>query len=741
MDSAATVARPKGLPQPLTKFVGRETELRSLRNLLRESRLVTITGTGGAGKTRLATELVRTRVEHWPDGAWWIDLAGVDDVVGTVVATAELPGRGKPIDVVTSWLATRQALLVLDNCEHLVAASAAFCQAALERSPRLTILATSREALGVPGEARWPLTPLIESDAVRLFEARAVLVRPGFNAAANSDTVARICDRLDRLPLAIEMASARLDMMSERELLANLNDRFRVLESRTRTVPERQQTMTAAIDWSFRLLSATEATLFRRLAVFQAGFKMEAAQSVCGADMTDGVMRALTALVQKSMVVAERLGDGTTRFFLLESHHDFAAERLRESGEMDTMRQSHLAYFRTQKWTPAESANFWYALSWGRDHDDDAGIGLALEIGDADFSDQARAKKLILELLESSQAGDELRARGLIMAARLAWRQADPGANRDLADAAVAAARRSGNAELIARALNGAGIAYESAGELDLASRTYEEALSLLRDSGDRRLVADLTNARGLLAIEQGDPSRALELLGSSLAFARAQNDTPLEAIYLETLANAQLDIGDVDAAAESWTASLSVFRDVKDWFGIIWAMGGLSLVAAARHEDERALRLAAAANRMSREYSLGAWRFREAQLEASCADARRRLNNKTRGDAAWRDGMAMTTDAALDYAFSRAAPAAQAQADAGPLSRREREVVVMVAAGMTNKEIAQKLFIAERTAEGHVERIRNKLGVRSRTEVATWAVARGLVDQSLDKQPPASKV
>ena len=414
--------------------------------------MVTLVGAGGSGKSRLAAELARRSLDHWPDGVWWIDLAGTDDVVGTVVATAELPGRGRPIDVVTSWLAMRHALLVLDNCEHLIAASAAFCQAALERCPLLSIMATSREPLGIAGEARWPLTALGDTDALHLFEARARLVRPGFSAKPHADMIARICERLDRLPLAIEMASARLDMMSEGELLENLNDRFRVLASGSRTVPERQQTMTAAIDWSYRLLTEDEARLFRRLAVFQAGFTMEAARAICAATLP-----ILSGLVQKSMVVADSTTERGTRYNLLESHHDFANERLRESGELEATQKKHYDYFSSRTWEPMERANFWHAIGWARDNAQDGGLGLALEIGDADFSDQSRAQALILELLEHSRPSDTLRVKALTMAARLAWRQAGAAASRTLAEAAVSLARKVAEPELLAEPSTGLG--------------------------------------------------------------------------------------------------------------------------------------------------------------------------------------------------------------------------------------------------------------------------------------------
>jgi predicted ATPase/DNA-binding CsgD family transcriptional regulator len=732
----SVAAPPRNVPHFLTTFVNREAELRALKPILGGSRLVTLIGTGGAGKSRLAAELANATDEAWPDGVWWVELSVQSGVGGAVVTSLELPGRGSPPQVVASWLASRHGLLILDNAEHLVAECAKFCQFLLEQCPGLTILATSREALGVPGEVRWTVGPLDSAHALDLFESRARLVLPDFKAV-NREPIVAICNRLDRLPLAIEMAAARLDLMSERELLANLNDRFRVLGSGARTAPERQQTMAATIDWSYRLLTADEAQLFRRLAVFQGGFTFEAARAVCADGLGADVMAVLRGLVQKSMVVADRLGD-STRYRLLESQHDFAQAKLAESGEMEEIERSHYAYFSSRQWEPADSSNFWHAAGWARSHAADGGLTLALEIGDADFSDQGRAKNLILELLERAQITDALRAKALTMAARLTWRQADNVGARKLAESAVAQSRTLGDREVLARALSGAGLIYETSGELGLAGQAYDEALALLEESTDRVLVADLRNLRGLLAIAQRDPVGALVILTECVASARSLEDPPRLARYLESVANAQLDVSDIDGAASSWMEALSIFRAVDDWFGIIWSLVGLSLVAAVRREDDRALRLAAAADRLRHEYSLSLWPFRAGQLDAACQRARHRLG-KSKGDAAWSDGATLSTVEAIGYALGAQTAASLQTVDAGPLSRREAEVAAMVAVGMTNKEIAQRLFIAERTAEGHVERIRNKLGVRSRTEVATWAVAHGL--GVLDNRPPTSKV
>ncbi len=755
-------AAPTNLPHHLTSFVGREAELRSLKGLLRTARMVTLSGTGGAGKSRLAAEIARANLNLWPDGAWWVELATAEDVPGAVVATLELPGQGSAQDVVSSWLAARRALLILDNCEQLVAECAAFCHAALERCPQLTIITTSREPLGVPGEVRWPVTSLRDPDALHLFEARARLVSPDFKVGPpNLAPVTQICERLDRLPLAIEMAAARLDVMTESELLSNLNDRFRLLTSGTRTAPERQQTMAATIDWSHRLLTDDQARLFRRLSVFQSGFTPDGVQAVCTDGGDANLMGLMSSLVQKSMVVADRLDDGSTRYRLLESHRDYALDRLRDAGELEPINKRHYEYFlaclatRTiswtapkaegpapgiagQRWKARESANLWAALIWAREHTDDAGLSLALEVADFEFTDHTRARTLLLDLLARSPAAVALQARAFNVAARLVSRQGDYDTGRSLADTSVTLARELGDPELVAFIVNGAGMVYHARRDLETAARMYDEALSLLKDSSNRRLAVEVKNSLGVLAVERGDHAVALEILTECVAHSRSEGDQPTMARHLESLANAQLGLGDVEAAAASWTESLSIYRDLNDPFGTIWCLGGLALVAAARGDHERALRLAAVADRMSREWSLSTGSFRQSQLDEATRNARAKLGPR-KSSGVWSDGETMNTALALEYALGDSK--SDAVVDAGPLSRREQEVAAMVAAGMTNRQIADRLFIAERTAEGHVERIRNKLGFRSRTEVATWAVKRGLGPRELDKPPSTSTV
>jgi predicted ATPase/DNA-binding CsgD family transcriptional regulator len=736
------------LPHYLTSFVGRKSELPALKTLLARGRLVTLIGPGGAGKSRLAAEVGRATLDLWPDGAWWVDLAPVSDprqVAGAVASALQLTGRGPAEDVVIAWLAAKRALLVLDNCEHLVAACAEFCQAALERCPELTILATSREALGVPGEAQWPVSSLQASDAVPLFEARGALVRPDFKVSArNLDAVTQICERVDRLPLAIELAASRVGMLTEDEILSQLSDRFHVLTGGTRTAPERQQTMRATIDWSYRLLHDQEALLFRRLSVFRGGFTLESVQAVCGTDLGKNVLDLLSGLVQKSMVVADRKDVTGTRYRLLEAQLAYAEEELSEEGELDLMLRHHYEYFRDlldaksftefgERPPPSlaesqrialELANLWAAVEWARSNAEDLGLSLAITLSQTSFVDIAQARILITDVLNRFPEKGVQRAHALRVATWLAYFQGDDEAVGHHGQDALALAREFGDVEALAHALVAANLAPLIKGDLDAAAELMQEADSVLRGSSYRVLANTIRNNLGWIAVQRGDYSAGRDQLLECVASAASDGDSWLAATFLESLAWAQWGLNDEQSAKASFKAALAQSRAVTNKPAILDGLQGLLCVAAMTGDDPRTLRLAAAANRLSGEWSFRSERWVEKQAEESQGLSRSRLGAR-RSDEAWNQGWAMTMEQAIDYALHDTEPTNAVAAD--PLTRREREVAGLLAAGMTNRQIAERLFIAERSAEGHVERIRNKLGVRSRTEVATWAVEYGL--------------
>ncbi len=341
------------LPVQLTSFVGRQAEIDSLRARLAGSRLVTLTGAGGVGKTRLAVQVAAALADQFSGGVWYVDLAPITaaEVVPVTVARAlglpDQPGRST-MDTLQRFTRDRQLLIVLDNCEHLLDACATVLAALLVSAPRMTVLATSREPVNITGEVTWQVPSLsLADDAVELFAERARLARPDFAITAdNGAAVTEICRRLDGMPLAIELAAARVRALSLTEIVDSLHDRFRLLTGGSRTAVRRQQTLRASVDWSHALLTETERILFRRLSVFNGGFDLHAAQSVCGEVDIERyqVLDQLTLLVDKSLVVADE-GSGRTRYRLLETVRQYALEKLGESGEADIVRSRHCEHY------------------------------------------------------------------------------------------------------------------------------------------------------------------------------------------------------------------------------------------------------------------------------------------------------------------------------------------------------------------------------------------------------------
>ncbi|WP_407704189.1 ATP-binding protein, partial [Streptomyces phyllanthi] len=358
--------RPGNLRARLTSFVGRDADIATIRGDLAAARLVTLLGPGGAGKTRLSQEAGESMAEAVPDGVWLAELAPVDapenvpEAVLTAVGARETVLRGAgaeemravterhddPVSRLVEHCGRRRMLLILDNCEHVVDAAARLAERLLERCPGLTVLATSREPLGVPGELLRPVEPLPEPYALRLLADRGAAARPGFDLADDPEAVAEICRRLDGLPLAIELAAARLRMLTPRQIAERLDDRFRLLTSGSRTVLPRQQTLRAVVDWSWDLLDEDERDVLRRLSVFAGGCDLAAAEAVCG----PAALEALGSLVDKSLVVAAPSpgegADGGMRYRLLETVAEYARERLDEAGARPAAERAHLTYYR-----------------------------------------------------------------------------------------------------------------------------------------------------------------------------------------------------------------------------------------------------------------------------------------------------------------------------------------------------------------------------------------------------------
>ena len=584
------------LPVRLTPLVGRESELDDIVQALHQNRLVTLTGPGGTGKTRLALAAARTAGEAFPGGACWVALAQIDDqaIVGQAVATQlgvpDTPGQD-PVEAIAKQVADHAALVVLDNCEHLTEAAASLAEYLLAACPALVVLATSREALGVEGEVSWQVPPLslppdqpapnvaalAASDAVQLFEQRARLVRPSFRITdENAAAVLTICQRLDGLPLAIELAAARMRILSAAQLAERLDDIFAVLVGGARSAPPRHQALRATLDWSYDLLDTDERAVFRRLATFFGGFTLQAAEriAVCGDIRPGAMLELLTRLADKSLLRVEYTR-GESRYFLLATIRDYARERLTEAGEYDQAQRAHLEYFTEL----ADGAT-------ARIEQVEAGAGrLELELDrlDAELPNLRRAFEF------AQESGDPVAP--LRLAApldRYAYLRGRYHEVRQWMDAAVTSGPDAPPA-LRAKALLGGGRLALLQCDYAPAVRRLEAALRLYRELGDPRGIAGSLQVLGSVAREQGRYARAVELHAESLAIAEATGDRWAVASAHSYLAFASWLQRDFGRATEEGSTALTDFRELGDVEGAAWSLISLGTVARYQGDAERA--------------------------------------------------------------------------------------------------------------------------------------------------------
>jgi predicted ATPase/class 3 adenylate cyclase/DNA-binding CsgD family transcriptional regulator len=529
----------QGLPLQLTSFVGRRAQIDDLVRIISENRLVTLTGAGGAGKTRLAVEVAGQLGDEFPDGTKYVELAPITEPELVSVTTARLlglpdqPGRSAT-EAVLRFIADRQMLLVLDNCEHLLDATAALVVEVLGSCPAVTVLATSREPIGMTGEAIWRVSSLsIADEAVELFTERARLVSPDFTVTEdNAATVAEICQRLDGMPLAIELAAARVRALSLTDILTGLQDRFRILTGGVRTSVRRQQTLRASVDWSHALLTDIERVLFRRLAVFLGGFDIDAAQAVVADEhlQRHQVFDEVALLADKSLVVPENTS-GPTRYRLLETVRQYALEKLGESGEADAVRARHRDHYtnlatlldqpssagRRQHVEQAEADidNLRAAFTWSRDNaDNERALQLASALQPF-WLTRGRVPEGLswfgAVLTDPSSCPADVTPTTYAQAvADLTLITAMIGAPGDLEvpERALAIAREGDDTGLLLRALIACG--YTAAFTADVARPYLDEAAGLARESGDKWRLSQILWSRAYTAIHDGDPRAAI---------------------------------------------------------------------------------------------------------------------------------------------------------------------------------------------------------------------------------------
>lgn len=837
------------LPLALSSFIGREREIEQVKHLLSESRLVTLTGAGGCGKTRLAIQVATDLVESYIGGVWLIELAPLADPVLVTQATAAALGvreqPGQPmLNSLADYLRSKEVLLLLDNCEHLIGACAQLADALLRACPNLRVLATSREALGLAGETtctvpslslpdvrqRSPtFADLTRYEAVRLFVDRALAVQSSFKLTAlNAAAVAQVCQQLDGIPLAIELAAARVKVLKTAEIASRLDDRLNLLTTGSRSALPRHQTLRAAIDWSYDLLTELERVLLRRLAVFAGGWTLEAAESVCSLPEADSIEEAalppafrlprseildlLSRLVDKSLVIVDKQG-GETRYHMLETIRQYAREKLLELDEVELVQNRHLAFFRhlAEKADPdahtrheeestrlneleREYDNLLAALDWSLTPKGNSAWGLGLAIALANFWGirgyfHEGLEYLLAALEQNLSEPTKLRARALESAGWLSYMQGDYPSARAVLDESLAVYRELGPAtrrrlastlvlrgylesevgeyvtasglilqsldimrELkdeqgIAGALRDLGGCAVRAGDYAQAFRYLEEALLLFKRNRNAHSTAIVLSGLAEIALRQANYERAITLEQESLTLRRELGDKWGIAVSLSNLAWVSLKQGDLVQTGTLLQESLRLRRGIGDPGGTAWCLEKLAELALIYGERESSARRSEGFRRAARLFGAAA-ALRSpigSVIDSVDLSEHERQLGIVRGqlgvttfEMAWAEGQAMTLGQAIEYALEPSAPREDMphpstphqveKHEFGGLTARERQVARLIAQGGSNREIAEELVIGERTVESHVANILSKLGFTARTQIAAWAVNKGLV-------------
>jgi non-specific serine/threonine protein kinase len=802
------------LPAPLTTFVGRERELSELAALVAARRLLTLTGPGGSGKTRLSVEVARRVVDGFPDGVVFVSLAPLADprLVASAIATAldisELSNQPAEVSLKRS-IGERRMLLVLDNFEHLLT-GASLVVDLLTACPGLTVLATSREVLRLSGEHVYAVPPLsvpdlaaIESadddadaivaasEAVRLFVDRARGAQAGFRLDAESArAVAALCVRLDGLPLAVELAAARVRLLSPRAMAARMEGRLALLTGGPRDLPARQRTLRDTIAWSYDLLTPEEQRLFRTLAIFAGGCTLEAIERVASSEVRvasepvshsllathDSLLNVVESLVDKSLVRQIDGPDGEPRLWMLETLREFAVEQLQAHGELSALRDRHLAYYLAfaEETKPKllgpeqavcfdrlerENDNFRAALERSYTEGSEAGsadveivpgitrveagIRLAVALG---FYWVLRGRgrenlPRVMALLALAPPGTTTRAQAVTVAAHVSghmlgqYQIAVP-----LADEGVQMWRVLDDAYGLAVALLRRGqLAFET-GDYALANALLSEARDRFRDLGqDAGPEVPTACWMAEVAQAQGDPDRAIQLYDQVLPEARARGDSHVIAHCLREVARLRRKQGDPVLALSLLQESAVLYVPIKDVRCACILLEDLAGVLCDRDRPAEAVRLFAASEALREIIGRPLTRSQIVTHDRDVEAAKQRLGPEE-FEAAWSAGRVMSWEQAVAYAArledgSPSASGAQpraisTRADGFPeLTPRELDVVRLLARGLSNPRIAAELVISKRTVGSHVYRLMGKLGCATRAQVAALAVARGLAD------------
>jgi non-specific serine/threonine protein kinase len=699
---ARNVAPKHNLPAAATTFVGRSGDIEGLLHVLesdpsdvRSARLVTLVGAGGMGKTRLAVEVARLVVDRYADGIRFVELAAVRDpsLVPQTVAAA-LPVHEQSdrtlLDTLVASLRDMELLLILDNCEHLIQASAEQAALVLRACPAVRILATSREPLRIEGERIWRVGPLslppppvdhvqnaiaLRFEAVQLFVERAQSVVPEFALTTrNAPAVRDACFRLDGIPLALELAAARVRQLDVEQIAALLQDRFRLLVAGNRAAPQRHQTLRATVDWSYELLSEAERHLFERLAIFSGGWTLHAAEAVCGGDVLaqTNLLDLHGQLVDKSLVYTERADSQTPlRYGMLETLRQYAQERLVSGSNADSVALRHVQYYLEMAeqaelelrgadqvgWLErleVDHENLRAAWRWSMQHRPDLAMRLAAALWrfwelHGHLTEGRDCLGETLSLVDSSNSHSDLQARLHNGAGNLASDQGDFVHARAHHEEALAIRRRVGDWRGVAGSLNNLGDVASGQGDHESARSLFEEALAIHRERGDRWGIGLLLLNLGVNARDRSDYALARTLLQDSMTIMRGLGDRWGVALVLNVLGSLAHRNGDLSLASSHYQESLTILRDLGERRRIAFSLDSVASLAASLGQVQKAMRLAAAADALRE--SIGAAPDQQAELQSPLESAEAALSEEAR-ESLWREGRAMTVDQAVELAL-----------------------------------------------------------------------------------------
>jgi predicted ATPase/DNA-binding CsgD family transcriptional regulator len=767
--------RRDNLPAELSDFVGRRRETSEIRRLLEGNRLVTLIGTGGVGKTRLAVQVARQVRRASPDGVWLVELAAVADPEHVPAAVAGVWGvtDRSPRSVLAAlagYLEDKRLLLVLDNCEHLIEACALLVGKLLGIAPELRVVATSREPLRVDGEQVFPVAPLAtpdpaappagdlsEFEGVRLFVDRARAVLPTFAVtAANRVAVAGVCRRLDGIPLAIELAAARLRVLSVEQILSRLDDRFRLLTTRSRVAPARHQTLRAALGWSHELCSSAEQALWARASVFAGGFDLEAAEAVCAGDgiHSGEILKLVAGLLDKSILVRVDGAGVAARYGLLETVRQYGRQRLVATGQQGLLVARHRDYYqRLARQAKAEQVSPQEVAWLLRLRRELPNLRLAMEAGLAEPAGAHAALEIAVAMRDlwfgggRNREGQRWLTRALAAdpepTAARAVALADAGYLTKLLGDAKAGRRMLAEAQALADRLGDpaahAAVTFELAAcatitqppEFARGLALTEQALTYARAAGDLRTESIVLLLTAIIGAFTSD-SRAAGNAAQCRALGEAHGAEWTRSWGLLVLALVRWQQGNRDQVAALLHEALSTQQIVHDGWGAGIGLEILAWTAAADGRHEHGARLLGASQAIKRREGaamaeLGPF----AEHHAACIHEVQHALGDTAYTAAFDEGTRFTLDEAINHAFGKThtkptVPSPRpAQLDRDPLTPREEQIADLVAHGLTNQDIATHLVISKRTAESHIENILTKLGFNNRTQIARWITER----------------